>query len=134
MAPSSLTTSSWPHQELNQLPPDTIFFGHSEHMKALQSRIEKIAALDMPVLIEGESGTGKDVIARMLHQGSPWMSGVFVKVRCSCIPDSLDELFEPRAEIASSQSQTSCYGTLFLDEISETNAALQAKLLRLLQE
>ena len=118
----------------NQVPPDSVVFGRTEQMQAMRNRFEKVLSLDMPVLIEGESGTGKDVIARMLHQGSPWMSGVFVKVRCSCIPDSLDELFEPRAEIASSQSQTNCYGTLFLDEISETNAALQTKLLRLLQE
>ena len=123
------------------MPPDTIFFGHSEHMKALQSRIEKIAALDMPVLIEGESGTGKDILARMLHQRSPWMSGVFVKLRCSNIPESFDDFLEsyaeavkgiPRATLSSAHS--GCHGTLFLDEISETSASLQAKLLRLLQE
>ena len=122
-----------------QLPPESIVFGRTEHMLALRNRIEKVVALDMPVLVEGENGTGKDVIAQMLHQRSPWTSGVFVKIRCSCIPDSLDDLFASEAAASESQAaagrpQSSCYGTLFLDEISETTAALQAKLLRLLQE
>src|SRR5689334_13566194 len=124
----------------NQLPPESIVFGRTEHMQALRNRFERVVALDMPVLVEGENGTGKDVLAQMLHQRSPWTSGVFVKVRCSCIPDTLDDLFAS-SEVGACESQaavrraeSSCYGTLFLDEISETSAALQTKLLRLLQE
>ena len=123
------------------LPLSPIVFGRTTCMQALRSRMERAAALDMPILIEGESGTGKDILARMLHLESPWKSGVFVKVRCSSIPDTLDDLLESSADVVAGagqapleQPQTACYGTLFLDEISESSAALQTKLLRLLQE
>jgi len=123
-----------------QLPPETIVFGRTEPMRALRDRLEKVAALNLPVLVEGESGTGKDIIARMLHQRSPWASGIFVKVRCSCIPDSLDDLLDPSNGIlafkrnAAPEPVPTCHGTLFLDEISETSAALQTKMLPLLQD
>jgi two-component system response regulator AtoC len=123
------------------LPPESVFFGRTEHMQALRSRFERVAALNVPVLVEGESGTGKDVIARMLHQRSPWASGIFVKVRCSCIPDSFDDLLDPSngivafdGDAARDQAQLTCYGTLFLDEISETSSVLQTRMLRLLQD
>ncbi|MFL6439658.1 MAG: sigma 54-interacting transcriptional regulator [Terriglobales bacterium] len=138
---ASVHTTSESVQQSNQLPPASIIFGRTAHMQALRNRVEKAAALDMPILLEGESGTGKDIIARMLHQQSPWMSGVFVKVRCSCIPDSFDNFLESSADVVAAGSQavadrpaSACYGTLFLDEIAESNAALQTKLLRLLQE
>jgi two-component system, NtrC family, response regulator AtoC len=134
------TNTSSRHQP-DQLPPESIVFGGTTHMQALRHRFEKVAALDIPVVIEGESGTGKDILARLLHQRSPWMSGVFVKVRCSSIPDSFEGLLESSTEVAEAVSQCihhrvplGCHGTLFLDEISETKPALQTKLLRLLQE
>lgn len=110
-------------------------------MHALRTRMERAAALDMPILLDGESGTGKDIIARILHRQSPWVAGVFVKARCSSIPDSFDTLLESSSDVLTAEPQStrqrlesSCYGTLFLDEISESSAALQTKLLRLLQE
>src|SRR5579864_6140411 len=141
MMPVPHTTITDSRREPNQLPPESILFGRSECMRALRNRFERVAALEMPVLIEGESGTGKDIIARMLHERAPWMAGVFVKVRCSSIPDSFDDLLEySGADVkgishsVSERGRFDCYGTLFLDEISETNATLQMKLLRLLQE
>ena len=138
---SSCQVSSALHHAVSELPPDAIVFGHTAHMEALRNRLEKIAALDMPVLIEGESGTGKDVIARMLHQRSRWASDVFVKVRCSCIPETFEEFLESSAGVVGCESQATssptpegCYGTLFLDEIAETNSLLQTRLLRMLQE
>ena len=112
-------------------------------MAAIRERVRKIAPANVPVLILGESGTGKDLIARLIHCLSPWESGPYVKVNCPAIPGTLleSELFgyekgsftgaygtKPgRVELAHR-------GTLFLDEISELDAALQSKLLQLLQD
>jgi two-component system, NtrC family, response regulator AtoC len=130
-------------QSLGDIPPDYIVFGHTEGMRALQDRLHKVASANVPVLIQGESGTGKDIIARLIHGLSPWKTGPFVKVNCPAIPGTLleSELFgyergaftgaygaKPgRVELAHR-------GTLFLDEISELDSALQSKLLQLLQD
>ena len=78
-------------QSLGEFPPDHIIFGHSEVMQAVRSRLAKVAAANVPVLINGESGTGKDIIARMIHMLSPWKSGPYVKVNCPAIPGTLLE-------------------------------------------
>ena len=64
-------------------------------MQAVRERLDKVAGANVPVLITGESGTGKDIIARMIHGRSPWRSGPFVKVKCPAIPGTLleSELF-----------------------------------------
>ncbi len=67
-------------QSLGEVPPDNIIFGHSEAMQAVRSRLSKVAAANVPVLITGESGTGKDIIARLIHGLSPWKTGPYVKV------------------------------------------------------
>lgn len=127
------------HHQQNPLPPDSVIFGRTAQMQALRNRMERAAALDMPILLEGESGTGKDIIARILHRQCPWSSGVFVKASCSSIPESFDALLESCADVIAGEDQpiarveNSCHGTLFLDEISETSVGLQTKLLRLLQ-
>lgn len=129
------------HHGVNDAPTEVMVFGRSAQMEALRHRLDKVAGLDMPVLIEGESGTGKDIIARMLHQRSRWSSDIFVKVRCSCIPETFEEFFDSssgvvpwESEVASHPNRYGCCGTLFLDEIAETSPALQANLLRMLQE
>ena len=82
-------------QAIGEIPPDSIVFGRSDAMVALRSRMNKVAAANVPVLIHGESGTGKDIIARMIHGLSPWKGGPFVKVNCPAIPGTLleSELF-----------------------------------------
>ena len=141
MTTAILSTASEVSYRPDQLPPDSIVFGRTAYMQTVRTRMEKAAALDIPVLLEGESGTGKDIIAQMLHRRSSRMSGVFVKASCSSFPESFDEFLEPCANAIASDARTSadnvqtdCYGTLFLDEISESSAALQVKLLRLFQE
>src|SRR5437868_14073767 len=64
-------------------------------MHAVRSQLSKVAAANVPVLIQGESGTGKDIIARLIHGFSPWRTGPLVKVNCPAIPGSLleSELF-----------------------------------------
>src|SRR5208337_2867976 len=130
-------------QPLGGMPPDTIVFGRTEGMQAVRERLVKLAGANVPVLIQGESGTGKDIIARMIHALAPWSDGPWVKVNCPAIPGTLleSELFgyekgaftgaygmKPgRVELANR-------GTLFLDEIGELEMGLQAKLLQLLQD
>src|SRR6202158_879625 len=130
-------------QSLGEVPPDHIIFGHSEAMQAVRSRLGKVAAANVPVLITGESGTGKDIIARLIHGLSPWKSGPYVKVNCPAIPGTLleSELFgyERGAFTGAVGSkpgrvELAHRGTLFLDEISELDLGLQSKLLQLLQD
>src|SRR5579859_6300767 len=130
-------------QSLGEIPPDNIIFGHSEPMQSLRSRLAKVAAANVPVLITGESGTGKDIIARLIHGLSPWKVGPYVKVNCPAIPGTLleSELFgyEKGAFTGAfaakpGRVEMAHRGTLFLDEIGEMDLGLQAKLLQLLQD
>ena len=141
MATPSLT----PAAQLSRaaLPPEEIIFGNSQPMLIIRERIEKIAAANVPVLLEGESGIGKDVLARYLHLRSPWSSGPFVKVNCPAVPGTLieSELFGYERGAFTGANATkpgrvemAHRGTLFLDEISELDFNLQSKLLQLLQD
>lgn len=130
-------------QPLGEMPPEPVVFGTTEAMNALRERLVKIAGANVPVLIHGESGTGKDIIARMIHAGSPWKTGPWVKVNCPAIPGTLleSELFgyEKGAFTGAygakpGRVEMAHRGTLFLDEISELDMALQSKLLQLLQD
>jgi len=130
-------------QPLGEMPPESVVFGGTEAMRSLRERLAKIAGANVPVLIQGESGTGKDIIARMIHIASPWKTGPWVKVNCPAIPGTLleSELFgyEKGAFTGAYGSkpgrvEMAHRGTLFLDEISELDMALQSKLLQLLQD
>ena len=143
MAITSTNSVSSLVQSLGEFPPEAVVFGRSDTMLALRSRMDKVASANVPVLIHGESGTGKDIIARMIHGLSPWKSGPFVKVNCPAIPGTLleSELFgyEKGAFTGAygtkpGRVEMAHRGTLFLDEISELDLALQSKLLQLLQD
>ena len=143
MAITSSNSVSSLVQSLGEIPPDAVVFGRSEVMQAVRERLDKVASANVPVLIQGESGTGKDIIARMIHGLSPWKSGPFVKVNCPAIPGTLleSELFgyEKGAFTGAygakpGRVELAHRGTLFLDEISELDLALQSKLLQLLQD
>lgn len=126
-----------------QLPPDSVVFGQTPAMRDVRQKLERVAAANIPVLISGESGTGKDIIARLLHLYSPWAEGPFVKVNCPAIPGTLleSELFgyEKGAFTGAygtkpGRVEMAHRGTLFLDEIAELDPFLQPKLLQLLQD
>lgn len=130
-------------QSIGDVPPDEIIFGHSEPMQAVRSRLAKVAAANVPVLIHGESGTGKDIIARLIHGLSPWKTGPLVKVNCPAIPGTLLEselfgyekgAFTGAYGMKPGRVEMAHRGTLFLDEISELDLSLQSKLLQLLQD
>ncbi len=112
-------------------------------MRDVYKRIDKIAPTDISVLIAGETGTGKELIARELHNRSPRNKGPFITVNCGAIPENLleSELFGHvtgafTGAVATKQGkfQAAISGTLFLDEIGEMPLQLQVKLLRALQE
>ena len=128
---------------IGEIPPEAVVFGRSDSMQALRERMDKVASANVPVLIQGESGTGKDIIARMIHGLSPWRTGPYVKVNCPAIPGTLleSELFgyEKGAFTGAygakpGRVELAHRGTLFLDEISELDLGLQSKLLQLLQD
>ena len=130
-------------QPLGEYPPESVVFGRTEAMLAVRERLARLAGANVPVLIQGESGTGKDIIARMIHAASPWKMGPWVKVNCPAIPGTLleSELFgyEKGAFTGAygtkpGRVEMAHRGTLFLDEISELDLALQSKLLQLLQD
>jgi two-component system response regulator AtoC len=130
-------------QPLGEMPPESVVFGSSDAMRALRDRLGKIAGANVPVLIQGESGTGKDIIARMIHAASPWKAGPWVKVNCPAIPGTLLEselfgyekgAFTGAYGMKPGRVEMAHRGTLFLDEISELDMALQSKLLQLLQD
>src|SRR2546427_4929625 len=130
-------------QSIGEIPPEAIVFGNSDTMQTLRARMDKVAAANVPVLIQGESGTGKDIIARMIHGRSPWRTGPYVKVNCPAIPGTLLEselfgyekgAFTGAYGMKPGRVEMAHRGTLFLDEISELDLALQSKLLQLLQD
>ncbi|WP_051013956.1 sigma-54-dependent Fis family transcriptional regulator [Pararhodospirillum photometricum] len=116
--------------------------GSSSALQRVRSLIDKIAPTDRPLLILGETGTGKEVVARRIHALSGYAEGPFVDVNCGAIPESLveSELF---GHVKGAFTGASAYrpgtfsqatkGTLFLDEIGELPVALQPKLLRVLE-
>ena len=117
--------------------------GESKEIMEVKDMIEKVAPTDARVLITGENGTGKEVVARWLHEKSERASGPFVEVNCAAIPSELieSELFghEKGAFTSAIKQRKGNFeqaegGTLFLDEIGDMSLSAQAKVLRALQE
>ena len=117
--------------------------GKNKKMQHLFTQIQTAAAADITVLIQGETGTGKELVAKSIHDNSPRKAGPFVAVNCAAIPAELieSELFghERGAFTGATERRIGYFehantGTLFLDEIGDMPLSLQAKLLRVLQE
>ena len=117
--------------------------GRSPEMKLVFGQLARVADSDITVLIQGESGVGKELVARAIHDSSPRQRGPFIAINCAAIPESLQEseLFghEKGAFTGAVQRRIGRFeqangGTLFFDEVAELSPPLQAKLLRVLQE
>jgi transcriptional regulator with PAS, ATPase and Fis domain len=112
-------------------------------MKDVYRKIDKVCATDISVLITGETGTGKELIAREIHKRSPRAKGAFVTINCGAIPENLLEselfghvrgAFTGAVNTRMGRFQAAHGGTIFLDEIGEMPPQLQVKILRALQE
>ncbi len=118
-------------------------FGHSQAIEEVRQRIARVAPAGVTVLITGETGTGKELVARSIHQMSPRAGKPFIAINCAAVSETLleSELFghERGAFTGADRSRHGLFeaaheGTLFLDEVGEMSASAQAKLLRVLTD
>jgi DNA-binding NtrC family response regulator len=130
-------------RKIREKEKETFFVGESPRMKALIDTIKLVSRTDVTVLITGETGTGKELAARMIHSLSSRTGKPFVAVNCPAIPENIleSELFGYRKGAFTGATsdkeglfQAAQGGTLLLDEIGDISPSLQAKLLRVLQE
>jgi transcriptional regulator with GAF, ATPase, and Fis domain len=129
------------HQELRSVSGENII-GRDFGLSAVMDMVKRVAPMDSPVLLLGETGSGKEVIANAIHHSSGRREGPFIKVNCGAMPESLvdSELFgHEKGAFTGAVSQKrgrferAHKGTLFLDEIGELRPTIQVKLLRVLQ-
>ena len=127
----------------NSIFMDDRMVGDSKGMRAVRDLIAQSAASDSRILIVGENGTGKELVAREIHARSPRASGPFVELNCAAIPETLIEselfghekgAFTNALQRRRGKVETADHGTLFLDEIADMSLITQAKVLRVLQE
>jgi DNA-binding NtrC family response regulator len=138
-----LTDNTTVGPELANALPDTEIIGTSPRMVEIYKKLARISRIEAPVLILGESGSGKELIAHALHASSLRAAAPFVVINCGALPETLleSELFghERGAFTGANASRKGLLesaggGTVFLDEISETSLGFQVKLLRVIQE
>lgn len=130
-------------EKLAKEEPETIFIGKNKYMLGIRHLADQIADTDVTVLITGETGTGKEVLARYIHSQSSRKAGPFISINCAAIPENLleSELFGFKkgsftGAVADKKGKflLADGGTIFLDEIGDLDFNLQAKILRVLQE
>lgn len=129
--------------DFRDLPPMDVIFGRSSMMSAARDKLERVARTTVPVLLQGESGTGKDILAKLLHARSNRSNYPWVKVTCPAIPNSLIEselfgyekgAFTGAYSTKRGRLELAHQGTLFLDEVGSLDISAQAKLLQVLQD
>ncbi|MFP4178873.1 MAG: sigma-54-dependent transcriptional regulator [Spirochaetaceae bacterium] len=127
----------------NSLSVEDEMIGSSRSMENIWERIKQSAASDAKVLITGENGTGKELVAREIHRRSDRANGPFIEVNCAAIPDTLLEselfghekgAFTSAASRRKGKFELAHHGTLFLDEVADLSQSAQAKVLRAIQE
>jgi two-component system response regulator AtoC len=138
--PSNHTDRTVDKRYLTEYVP---LLSHSAKMRAIREIVEQVAVIDTTILCRGESGVGKDLVARAVHAASPRAAGPFVRVNCAALPSGLleSELFghEKGAFTGAYRRNLGKFelaneGTIYLDEIGELPLALQAKLLHVVQD
>lgn len=132
-----------PANFVNGVLPEEILFGTASAMREVRLRAEKICRTNVPVMVTGEGGTGKEALAKWIHSKSEYATGEFVKVNCAAIPSLLLEselfgyekgAFTGANNLKPGRVERAHRGTLFLDEIADLDWNLQSKLLHFLQD
>jgi Nif-specific regulatory protein len=128
---------------VEQAAQDSFLVGESLAIQAVRSTIQRVAATELAILILGENGTGKEIVARSMHYGSHRRKDPFVAVNCAALTETLLEselfghekgAFTDAHETRAGKFESASGGTLFLDEIGDMSSSGQAKLLRVLEE
>lgn len=131
------------HEHVESLGNDLFFIAASPAMRQIRNQIELVAKVDLPVLLLGESGVGKEILARLVHNLSQRSRNPLVKLNCAALPADLLEselfgyevgAFTGAVRPKPGKFELSNHGTILLDEIGEMTAQLQAKLLHVLQD
>lgn len=131
------------YAHIHDLPPVEVIFGRTPRMDMVRAKLERVAPTTVPVLLQGESGSGKEILAKLLHAKSDRSKSAWVKVICPAIPNSLieSELFgyEKGAFTGAYSNKRGIVelahgGSLFLDEVGSLDLSVQAKLLQVLQD
>lgn len=129
--------------DTNSLPSPDLIFGQSPFMAAAREKLDRVAETAVPVLLQGESGTGKDIVAKLIHIRSNRSRNPWIKVTCPAIPNSLIEselfgyekgAFTGAYTTKRGRVELAHQGTLFLDEVGSLDISVQAKLLQVLQD
>src|SRR5437016_7675777 len=130
-----------PMKELSVVPPETLIFGVSAAMQEIRGTVEKISGVREPILIQGESGSGKETLARIIHRHYPGEGKPFLKIapprRRGGLLENLTSRsaqLPPYAEDGTDSADTACAGTLLFREVSDFRPAAQRELMELLQE
>jgi transcriptional regulator with GAF, ATPase, and Fis domain len=131
------------NEELTRIGGGRELIGADSGLKSVMELVQQVAPMDSPVLLLGETGVGKELVARKLHQLSPRRNGPFIDVNCGAIPESLIDsvlfghekgAFTGAESMIRGRFERAQNGTIFLDEIGELNHDAQVRLLRVLQE
>ncbi|MDX5385020.1 MAG: sigma-54 dependent transcriptional regulator, partial [Marinobacter sp.] len=140
---SALKLSEPKNQDSPEADEPGLLLGESPQIRKLRNQTRKLARSQAPVFISGESGSGKELVARMIHMQGPRADGPFIAVNCGAIPSELMESeffghkkgsFTGAVENKEGLFRSANGGTLFLDEVADLPLAMQVKLLRAIQE
>lgn len=125
------------NNRLTDLPPDSVIFGKSLLMFELEAKMKRLLGTKLPILLQGESGTGKGVLSRFIHNHSESIEGPYVRVNCGGLSSTLVEVTakgKPTDSGFVAEPDISPFGTLFLDEVGELSFKGQLRLLHFLPE
>src|SRR5271165_96579 len=140
--PDNTSNTNATREKLNPVPSESLLFGSSVVMAEIRVRAEKICRTNIPIFLCGDGGTGKEALARWIHNHSEYRAGNFVKVNCAAICGPLleSELFGHKkgaftgaTESKPGRVELADHGTLFLDEIADLDLNLQSKLLHFVE-